>query len=64
MPLRLVEAERRLIGQEPDLALCREAAAAAVNGAGPLRRNRYKRQILEALVRRALEEAMGLLPQG
>ena len=60
MPLRLVEAERCLVGQEPSLSLCREAAAAAVRGASPLRRNRYKRQILEALVRRALEEAMGL----
>ena len=60
MPLRLVEAERCLVGQEPSLSLCREAAAAAVRHASPLRRNRYKRQILEALVRRALEEAMGL----
>ena len=60
MPLRLVEAERCLVGQEPSLSLCREAAAAAVRSASPLRRNRYKRQILEALVRRALEEAMGL----
>ncbi len=60
MPLRLVEAERCLAQQEPSLSLCRQAAAAAVRSASPLRRNRYKRQILQALVRRALEEAMGL----
>jgi CO/xanthine dehydrogenase FAD-binding subunit len=42
VPLRLVEAERCLVGQEPSLSLCREAGAAAVRGATPLRRNRSR----------------------
>ena len=61
-PLRLAGAERLLAGREPSLALCAEAAGAAVSGATPLRRNRYKSQILVTLVRRALEEAMGVAP--
>ncbi len=35
MPLRLIEAERCLVGQEPSLSLCREAAAAAVQERQP-----------------------------
>ena len=62
VPLRLVEAERCLAGRQRSLALCREAAEAAVGSAAPLRRNRYKSRILGALVQRALEQAMGLAP--
>ena len=62
VPLRLVDAERCLIGREPSLALCAEAAGAAVTSATPLRRNRHKSEILGTLVRRTLEQAMGLAP--
>ena len=60
VPLRLRAAEQALAGQRPVAEVFARAAAVAVAGARPLHKNAYKRQILEVLVRRALEEAAGL----
>ena len=60
VPLRLRAAEDALVGAQADLAACDRAARAAVASCRTLATNAYKRQILEAMVRRSLEEAMGL----
>ena len=60
VPLRLRAAEDTLVGRPADLAACERAAQAAVGSCRTLASNAYKRQILEALVRRSLEEAIGL----
>ncbi len=54
VPVRLLAAEALLEGQTPSRALAEAAAVAAVAGAQPLARNRYKVAVLEGLVRRAL----------
>jgi NADPH-dependent glutamate synthase beta subunit-like oxidoreductase/CO/xanthine dehydrogenase FAD-binding subunit len=61
VPLRLRAAEDTLVGRPADLAACERAAQAAVGSCRTLVSNAYKRQILEALVRRSLEEAIGLV---
>jgi CO/xanthine dehydrogenase FAD-binding subunit len=60
MPLRLHAAEKTLLGKAPSMALCEEAALAAAASARPMRRTRYKQQLLKALVKRSLLEALGL----
>ena len=60
VPLRLEAAEQALVGRPPAAEAFARAAEAAVATARPLRKNAYKSQILEVLVRRALEEAAGL----
>ena len=58
-PLRLEAAEKVLTGRRPGAEIFARAAAAAVAGAQPLRKNAYKQKVLEVLVRRSLEEAAG-----
>jgi NADPH-dependent glutamate synthase beta subunit-like oxidoreductase/CO/xanthine dehydrogenase FAD-binding subunit len=60
VPLRLRAAERALVGRQADREACEQAAQAAVAAAHTLQGNVYKRQILEVMVRRSLEEAIGL----
>ena len=60
VPLRLRAAERALAGQPAGTETCVRAAQAAVASARTLAGNAYKRQILEVMVRRSLEEAIGL----
>jgi NADPH-dependent glutamate synthase beta subunit-like oxidoreductase len=60
VPLRLRVAEKALVGRQADLAACERAAQAAVASSRMLANNGYKRQILEVMVRRSLEEAVGL----
>lgn len=60
-PLRAVEAERRLIGAMPTVALAREAAALAMEAAMPLDDLRgtaeYKREMVGVLTERVLDLA-------
>jgi len=58
VPLRLRAAEKALVGRPADLEACRRAAQAAVAATHVLAGNAYKRQILEVMVRRSLEEAV------
>jgi NADPH-dependent glutamate synthase beta subunit-like oxidoreductase/CO/xanthine dehydrogenase FAD-binding subunit len=60
VPLRLRAAEQVLVGGDADLETCERAARAAVAATHVLADNAYKRQILEVMVRRSLEEAVGL----
>lgn len=58
IPYRAHAAERILDGQSPSSALFTEAARGALAGAQPLARNRYKLPLAEALIARALSEAV------
>jgi xanthine dehydrogenase YagS FAD-binding subunit len=53
-PWRAAAAEERLLGAPASEALLDEAAAAALQGAVPLRHNAYKEPLARALLRRAL----------
>ena len=64
VPLRLRAAEKALVGSRADLETCERSARAAVASAHTLAGNAYKRQILEVMVRRSLEEAVGLAAGG
>ena len=64
VPMRLHAAEQLLVDQRPSAALCERAALAGVESARPLRKNKYKQQVLQVLVKRSLEEAMGLASLG
>jgi CO/xanthine dehydrogenase FAD-binding subunit len=64
VPLRLRAAEDVLVGRRADLEACEQAARAAVAAARVLAGNAYKRQILEVMVRRSLQEAVGLARSG
>ena len=54
VPWRAKEAEAALTGKTINEETARAAAKAAVNGATPLEKNRYKVPIFEAVVRRAI----------
>ena len=54
IPWRVEPAERLLVGQRITAELAAAAAAAAVDGARPLARNRYKVPLVEETLRRAL----------
>ena len=58
-PLRARSAEELMIGKPVDDGLARAAGEAALEGATPLAKNRYKLKIFSALVRRALLSAAG-----
>ncbi|MCF8061189.1 MAG: FAD-dependent oxidoreductase [Deltaproteobacteria bacterium] len=58
VPLRAREAERVLEGSEPGGTGAAEAAEAALKGALPLERNAYKINVFQALVKRAITEAL------
>jgi xanthine dehydrogenase YagS FAD-binding subunit len=58
-PLRAFSAENLLVGKPIDDGLARAVGEAAVEGATPLTKNRYKPPIFSALVRRALLRAAG-----
>jgi xanthine dehydrogenase YagS FAD-binding subunit len=53
-PRLAVESQRLLVGRRVDEMAAREAARAAVADATPLPRNRYKVEVLEAVVRRTI----------
>ena len=57
VPLRAKEAEAALVGQAVNDGTARAAARAAVAGATPLEKNRYKVPVLEAVVRRTILQA-------
>jgi xanthine dehydrogenase YagS FAD-binding subunit len=56
IPWRAHAAEAVLLGAEVSERLLQNAATAAVSGAVPLRLNRWKIPLLQALVERALRE--------
>lgn len=60
VPWRAAAAERLLRGKSVDAALAAQAGEAAVEGARPLSRNRYKIQLARVAVKRALLAASGL----
>lgn len=60
IPWRSKEAEAVLQGQTLGRALAQKAGEAAVSGAKPLSRNRYKVQLARVAVRRALLAAAGM----
>jgi len=60
VPLRLRAAERALVDRPADLETCVRASQEAVASSRTLGGNAYKRQILEAMVRRSLKEAVDL----
>jgi xanthine dehydrogenase YagS FAD-binding subunit len=57
-PRHARESEKLLQGKRLDESLARQAARAAVAGATPLSRNRYKVPVLEAVVRRTILAAV------
>lgn len=59
VPWRATATEQVLAGQAPNSELLAAAADAALSGAEPLRKNGYKVPIAQALVRRALQAALG-----
>ena len=59
VPWRATAAEQVLVGQPLDPEVLAAAADAALSGAEPLARNGYKLAIAHALIRRALQTAMG-----
>jgi xanthine dehydrogenase YagS FAD-binding subunit len=59
LPWVAVDAQRFLEGKAIDPGVIREAAQAALHGAKALSRNRYKIQLAEVAVRRALRAAVG-----
>jgi xanthine dehydrogenase YagS FAD-binding subunit len=54
IPWRVAPVERLLVGKRITPALAAAAAAAAVQGARPLARNRYKVPLVEETLRRTL----------
>src|SRR5262249_51434985 len=64
VPVRLHAVEEQLTGRRPDLSTVRTAAALAAEAIDPVGDLRgtewYKRQVVPVLVRRALEQALGL----
>ncbi len=58
-PMRSAAAEAALVGKPFDEAVAAKAGEAAVEGATPLSGNRYKVQLVEVAVRRALVKAWG-----
>ena len=60
VPWTSKEAEAVVAGQKLDRALARKAGEAAVQGAKPLSRNRYKVQLARVAVQRALLAAAGM----
>jgi xanthine dehydrogenase YagS FAD-binding subunit len=60
IPWTSKEAEAVLQGQPLDRALAQKAGEAAVQGAKPLSRNRYKVQLARVAVQRALLAAAGM----
>jgi xanthine dehydrogenase YagS FAD-binding subunit len=58
-PRLAVASQRLLVGRRMDETAAREAARAAVGDATPLSRNRYKVDVLEAVIRRTLLAAAG-----
>ena len=60
VPWRAAGSERVLAGAPIDARRAAEAGRAAVEGATPLSENRYKLQLLEVLVRRAVLKATGV----
>lgn len=63
-PWRAARAEEVLAGERLTEAVIARAAEAAVEGARPLSRNRYKIQLARVATRRALERAAGLSAGG
>ncbi len=59
VPHRAIEAEAVLLGKIIDEQAARDAAHAALAGATPLEKNTYKLPLFEALVRRAILQAVG-----
>jgi len=59
VPWRARKAEALIKGRKIDAALAAQAAAAAVEGAKPLRHNEYKLALLQVAVKRALLQAGG-----
>lgn len=59
VPWRATAAEQVLAGQAPTPEVLAAAADAALSGAEPLAKNGYKLPLAQALVRRALEGALG-----
>ena len=59
VPLRARGAEAALVGQAANEETAAAAAKAAVAGATPLSQNAYKVSLLEAVVRRAIMQAVG-----
>ncbi|MFJ5265548.1 FAD binding domain-containing protein [Streptomyces sp. NPDC088387] len=59
VPWRLPAVERRLVGARPSQRLWEEAAAAASEGAAPLRDNGFKTELLERTVARQLATVGG-----
>ena len=57
VPLRMAAVEALLEGKEPGDALAQEAAALAVSEAQPLARNKFKIEIVRALLRKLLADA-------
>ena len=57
VPLAAREVEALLEGQAPCEALAQEAASLAVAKAQPLARNRFKVEVVKALVRKAILSA-------
>jgi xanthine dehydrogenase YagS FAD-binding subunit len=57
---RAKAAEALLVGKTIDRALAEKAGEAAVEGAKPLSRNRYKVQLARVAVKRALLAAAGM----
>ena len=60
IPWRAKAAEALLVGKAIDRALAEKAGEAAVEGAKPLSRNRYKIQLARVAVKRALLAAAGM----
>ncbi|MCA9713820.1 MAG: FAD binding domain-containing protein [Myxococcales bacterium] len=58
IPWRAEAAEAALVGQQPSAALIERAAAAATEGAKPLKRNAYKIPLTRGLVRATLHRAL------
>jgi xanthine dehydrogenase YagS FAD-binding subunit len=56
IPWRLPEVERMLVGQHINEQLASQAGEAAVSGANPLAKNKYKVPMTKAVVRRTLME--------
>jgi xanthine dehydrogenase YagS FAD-binding subunit len=59
IPWRATAAEQVLVGQAPGPEVVAAAADAALTGVEPLTKNGYKVPLAHALVRRALQEALG-----
>ena len=57
IPIRVADAERFLVGREPDAETAEAAGAIAVRAACPLPKNAYKAQIVRAMLREAVLEA-------